>query len=327
MAQDSKKQDSKKPSLPLHFLWSSDSPWRRSDGNAPPPSPESPDRAGGARPARKSSPAAPPDSSHARKGHSPLPARPGLLRRRASAEAEARPPVPAVSLAPASASAISLAPASAASLTPSPAVSRAPSPARRELSQSRGRDPTPSPARGRTPRPGAAAGEPPGADPYAPDATPYVPGGWLLRTTVLPPQANNRRDADGNTSLMRAARDADFVGLVDLLSIPGTDVTARNAAGQGAYDLLRRAVSDRTCPEFTVVSQALFLRTMLDLLIREEHYAAIARGHTPTSPRGLAKKVVARLSATYASQSADRALPFAALPSLDFVEAAILAIQ
>lgn len=157
-------------------------------------------------------------------------------------------------------------------------------------------------------------------------------GGWMSRSAAGgPPLADNRRDAEGNTALMRAARNADFAELVSLLGVPGVNVAARNHSGQGAYDLLRRAVSDHSCPEFAVVSQALFLRTMLDLLIREEHFAHLVRAsYTPSlpplTPRGLAKKVLARLRGTYSDQDDDRALPFAAMPSLDFVEAAILVI-
>src|SRR4051812_29430366 len=112
-----------------------------------------------------------------------------------------------------------------------------------------------------------------GADPAPRGPHPGSFSGWLGRTAASPPQADNRRDPEGNTPLMRAARDADFPQMVDLLGHPGTDFFVRNKAGQGAYDLLRHSSSDHSSPDFLVASQALFLRTMLSLLIREEHFA------------------------------------------------------
>jgi hypothetical protein len=147
---------------------------------------------------------------------------------------------------------------------------------------------------------------------------------WLTKTLSLPLRADNRRDTDGNTPLMRAARAADFLVLVELLGHPDTNIYARDADGRCAYDLLKASTTDHTSPEFLVISQALFLRTMLNLMIREEHFANIVRGVGPgLTARQLAEKVAARLSITYLNQQDDRALPFAAMPSVDFIEAMI----
>jgi len=167
----------------------------------------------------------------------------------------------------------------------------------------------------------------PGREPAA--AAPPPPllpplDGWMARTLTQAHVCDTRRDRGGDTPLLRAARSADFVALVDMLGYPGTNIHFRDGDGRCAYDLLKKSMADHESPEFRVVGQALFLRTLLSLMIREERYAGLVGGAAAgATPRQLAEKVYARLAATYQGQPDDRALPFAALPSVDFIEAII----
>jgi hypothetical protein len=165
--------------------------------------------------------------------------------------------------------------------------------------------------------------DPPAASPL-PSPGPKPLDTWMTRTLTQAHQCDTRRDRSGDTPLLRAARAADFLPLVEMLGYPGTDIYIRDRDGRSVYDLLKKSTADHESPEFRVVSAALFLRTQLSLMIREERHAGLVDGAAAgATARQLAEKVYARLAATYHSQPDDRALPFVALPSVDFIEAMI----